>query len=305
MGLRYWAGAAVLAFSLGLAGCSGDSGTQTFPPADYSYLSTLHLNVANINIQDEAVPAPGSLSSKAPTPPDQALKTMATQRLMASGASGKADFIIRQAYIEPAGGNAISGALDVQLNVADANNQHTGYIHARITRKLDAGDRDPTSRAELYDLTNRMMQDMNVELEFQIRKKLLNWMTDATGNPLVGGGVQQQTLGAPGTEPAAAVPAASPAAGSTTATTPSITMPVVTTPDVKVSTPDLDQPSATTNTAAPSATAPTEPDAIFPTGGEGSEEGGTTTTSSGARQHSPAPGTLQLPSATQGSTSGQ
>ncbi|MFT8808700.1 hypothetical protein [Gluconobacter sp.] len=262
MRVRYWTGLGALALFLGVAACSDGNADQTFPPLDYSYLSQIHLNVASIDVQDEAPATPDSLSAKAPTAPDQALKTMASQRLIASGSSGKADFIIKQAYLNRAGDNAVTGAMDVQLNIADAGNQHTGFVHARITRKLDTGDR--TSRRELYALTSQMMQDMNVELEFQIRKKLLSWMTDATGTPLVNGGVQQQALGAPGTEPA-----------------PTATAPAATTPAAISATPE--------KTVAP-VVAPSGPDAIFPTGAEGE------TTAAPTTQHSPQPGTLKLPS---------
>ncbi|GEM16701.1 RodZ family helix-turn-helix domain-containing protein [Gluconobacter oxydans] len=265
MRVRYWTGLSALVLSLGVAACSDGDADQTFPPLDYSYLSQIHLNVASIDVQDEAPAAPDSLSAKAPVAPDQALKAMANQRLVASGTSGKADFIIKQAYLNRAGDNVVTGAMDVQLNVADAGNQHTGFVHARITHKLDAGDRDPTSRKELYTLTSQMMQDMNVELEFQIRKKLLSWMTDAAGTPLVNGGIQQQTLGAPGTEPVAAP------------TTPAL------------SSTETAPGSATSEKAAVPAATPSAPDAIFPTG---SDTEATTT----ATQHSPQPGILKLPS---------
>lgn len=266
MRIRYWTGLGALALSLGVAACSDGNGNQTFPPLDYSYLSQIHLNVASIDVQDEAPAAPDSLSAKAPTAPDEALKAMASQRLVASGTSGKADFIIKQAYLNRAGDNAVTGAMDVQLNIADAGNQHTGFVHARITRKLDTGDRDPTSRKELYALTSQMMQDMNVELEFQIRKKLMSWMTDATGTPLVNGGIQQQTLGVPGTEPVVPTPMA------TTPTAPAA-------------------PATPEKTVAPVAAA-SGPDAIFPTGADSE------TTAAPVTQHSPQPGTLQLPSTT-------
>lgn len=259
MRVRYWTGLSAMVLSLGVTACSDGDADQSFPPLDYSYLSQIHLNVASIDVQDEAPAAPDSLSAKAPVAPDQALKAMANQRLVASGTSGKADFIIKQAYLNWAGDNVVTGAMDVQLNIADASNQHTGFVHARITHKLDAGDRDPTSRKELYTLTSQMMQDMNVELEFQVRKKLLSWMTDAAGTPIVNGGVQQQTLGAPGTEPTPA----------------------------PVTAPALATPAKTT--AAPTV-APSVPDAIFPTGSD------TETTTTPAVQRSPQPGILKLPS---------
>lgn len=269
MRFRDWTGLSIMTLALGLAGCSDDGAVQNFPPVDYGYLSPIHLNVGAITIEDSDPAAPGSLSAKAPTPPDSALKAMAQQRLVASGTSGQAQFIIKQAYIDRSGDHALTGAMDVQLNVADADNRHTGFVHARITHKFDAGDHDPASRAELYAMTNAMMQDMNVELEFQIHKKLMSWLTDATGTPLVNGSVQQQSLGAPGS-----VPATTPAPPAVSA-----------------------QPSDTPM-AATTASVPSTPDAIFPTGGD--TDGVTTQTPAVA--HSPQAGVLTLPSTTSSAT---
>lgn len=251
----------------GLAGCSDHESSRSFPPADYSYLPQFHLNVANIAVQNRAVPPADALNARAPIPPEQALTNMEAQRLIATGSSGEGQFIINQAYIVPAGENGIAGALDVQLNVADAGNRHTGFIHARVTRKLDAGSGDPSSPEVLYDFTNQMMQDMNVELEFQIHKKLENWLTDAAGNPLVNGGVQAQPLGAPGSEPLPPVtPTAAPASAAPAAATP-----VSAAPKVK-------------------AAVPAAPDAIFPTG-DGDAQGQDTT----PKEKSPPAGVLRLP----------
>ena len=272
MGSHRLSCAAALVFSLGLSACSGDDAPKSFPPADYSYLSQLHLNVASINIQDHAEPLPDSLSAKAPTPPDQALKLMATQRLIATGSSGQGDFVITRASIDRSGDNALAGVMDVSLNITDSSGLHTGTAHAQVTRHLDGGDHDPTSRAALYDMTNQMMQDMNVELAFQIRKTMMPWLTDAAGTPLTGA-VKEQSLDAPGTTPATiAAPASSP------------TEPV----------------TAPSTVIAPKASS-SAPDAIFPTGDTTDNTGNVTAPAASTGEttapspRSPQPGVLKLP----------
>ena len=55
-------------------------------------------------------------------------------------------------------------------------------------------------RAALYDITAQMMQDMNVEFEFQVRQSLREWLQDATTAPPPPA-VEQQPL-TPPTRPA-------------------------------------------------------------------------------------------------------
>ena len=50
--------------------------------------------------------------------------------------------------------------------------------------------------AALYDMTRAMMDDMNVELEFQIRRSLRDWLQDPTAAPPPAP-VEQQELPAP------------------------------------------------------------------------------------------------------------
>lgn len=256
---------------IGLSACADEGQPQHFSPPDFSYLTPLHLNVASINVQDQAVPTPDSLSAHTPTPPDAALKILAQQRLASTGSSGQGQFIIKQAYLQQTSDDAVDGALDVQLNVADANNQHTGSVHARVTRHFTSTDQTASSPAALDALTKNMTQDMNVELEYQIRHRLADWLTDAEGNPLTGG-VQQQSLTPPGTPPQQ--PVATPA--------PANTPPAQPTNTSATSAPA----QATPSPAPPKAAAPSDiPDAIFPTGQDNTP----------APTHSPQPKTLKLP----------
>ncbi|QDH16771.1 hypothetical protein [Swingsia samuiensis] len=228
-----------LASTILVAACSsGHKAEENFSPPDYSYLSPIHLNVANINIQDNTSVDSDNLAPQAPTPPNQALQQMAQQRLIANGTSGSADFIIKKTQYTAIDRHTLSGTMDVQLELTAENNQKKSYIVAHVSHRQETGDYTASSRKALYDMTNQLMQDMNVELEFQINHKLVSWLNDAAGNPLTGSKIQQQNLDSPNGKIA---------------------------PANTVSTPVLAAPSA----PPPPVTAPANntPDAIFPTGG--------------------------------------
>jgi len=258
-----------------LTGCAGDTSSQTFAPLDYSYLGQLHLNVGRVDVVDQAPSGstPGDISAQAPTPPDQALQTMAHERVVASGSSGSATFTITHAIITRAPDNTLQGDLAVHIDILTSTGQHAGYAEAQVSRTLNAGEDDSTLRNALYALTSQMMQDMNVELEFQVRRSLKDWLVDAGGNP-ISGAIQQESLSVPGATPAPVTDSAAPAAA-TEAASPAAVAPAT--------------------AAAPAAAAPQAPDAIFPTGGD-------TQSAPAVTQHSPQPGYLHLPGTSPGTT---
>ncbi|ETC97809.1 hypothetical protein P792_12565 [Asaia sp. SF2.1] len=232
----------------------------------------MHLNVAHIEVVDSAPSGstPGDISAKAPTPPQQALEQMARDRLIASGSEGNGTFTITKASILHAPGGTLLGELEAHVDLSAPSGGRAGYALAHITRSLNPGDKDPESRAVLYDLTTQMMQDMNVELEFQIKKSLHDWLVDASGAPLPGA-ITQQDIG-PGT----ALPAPAATSAVTNATAP-VAAPATT--------------SATPAASVKSA-APQEPDAIFPLGDDASSASAPAATPA---VKSPKPGTLSLP----------
>ena len=200
--------AAGLTATLFLSGCGGGGGgdeAKVFKPLSYGYLTPLRLNVGEIRIEDHAPPptGPGDLAGESPVPPEQALRRMAQDRLVAAGSSGKAVFSIDQASITGEGGGPLDGTLAVHLDIIGRNGGHAGYAEAHVSRQFVPGsgtDNDGV-KGELYNLTVQMMQDMNVEFEFQLRRTLSDWMVDASGAP-VAAGVDQQPLTPGGSGPA-------------------------------------------------------------------------------------------------------
>ena len=189
---------ATLAAPLLLAACASDDEPRSFAKPDYSYLSKLHLNVANIDIEETDPRAPDrDMSSFAPNRPADVLRSMARARLLADGSSGQAVFRVEEASILP-DKDKLVGSFAVQLEVATSDGSKTGYAEARVSRSVDYDDDGPNAtRATLDKLVNQMMSDMNVEFEFQLRKSLRSYMqtnASAAPAPVVASPVQTETL---------------------------------------------------------------------------------------------------------------
>jgi hypothetical protein len=184
---------ALLVSPLLLAGCGGGTPMRRdFPPLRYDYLAPLRLNVANVELGPP--PQPGPLDASNPAPPGPALLQMAQDRLAAGGSSGRAVFTIDQADISRIP-NGIEGALAVHLDVLSPEGTRAGFAEARVSRRAVGIGSD--LRGALYDMTRQMMDDMNVEFEFQVRRALKDWLQDVSTAPPPAP-VEQQPLPAPG-----------------------------------------------------------------------------------------------------------
>ena len=186
----------LLLLPLFAAGCGGDAPARTsFAPLTYSYLVPLRLNVASI--EEAAPPPPGPLDDINPAPPAPALIRMAQDRLSAGGSLGRALFTVEDATITRARGR-LDGTLAVRLDVLTSDGTRAGFAEAKVSRRADGIGSD--LRGALYDITVQMMQDMNVEFEFQVRQSLREWLQVTTTAPPPPA-VEQQPLPTP-TRPA-------------------------------------------------------------------------------------------------------
>ena len=179
------------------AGCASDDEqmpSQAFPPLRYDYLKPLDLNVAEIEVKSDFVPAPGGPAALSPVSPLAVLEQMAHDRLRADGSSGKALFTVEDASVVLVPGG-LSGSMAVRLDVLTGDGTRAGYAEARVSQ-IYAG---PTGdiRTVTYNLVKQMMDRMNVEFEFQIRRTLRDWLQEA-GTAPPPAPVQQQDLGPPG-----------------------------------------------------------------------------------------------------------
>jgi hypothetical protein len=160
----------------------------------YDYLTPLQLNVAAIQIEQRFVPsgAAPDVTQYDPVPPMRALRAMAEDRLQALGTAGNAVFAIQNASLARRR-DTVSGNLSVELGIYPTPNTRAAFAQASVSGTF-TGDLDDLP-ARLYDLTKSMMDRMNVEFEYQIRRSLGAWLLTA-GAPQAP--VEQQPLtGAP------------------------------------------------------------------------------------------------------------
>ena len=172
-----------------VAACGGGE-ERDFPPLHYNYLTPLRLNVATIQIEQRFVPAgaPPDVSQIDPMPPVQALRNMAADRLQALGAAGQGVFVILQASLIRTN-HTITANFAVELDIYTSPQVRAGFANASVTGSY-TGDIDDMPW-QLYDMTKSLMDRMNVEFEYQVRRSLAGWLLPAGAPPAA---VQQQPL---------------------------------------------------------------------------------------------------------------
>src|ERR1700722_6403581 len=178
MKLWHFSSFAVLA---ALAGCSSPPPPQYFPPLTYSYLPPLVLKVASLNVVDAYVPSTDTVALLAqdPAPPADTLLTMLRGRVVASGAPGTGTVTIQNASVHQVDGT-LTGAMTVDVSVASQDGLSTGYAEATVSASRSAPDPDAPPgdmEAALYGLTKQLMDDMNVQLQYQMQHNLSGWLS--------------------------------------------------------------------------------------------------------------------------------
>ena len=188
----------VLLLPLLAAACGDEEAPRSFATPSYSYLTSLKLNVASIEIDDRTPPGQGgSLNQLSPLNPVDGLKQMANDRLVAASTVGRAVFVIDTATLQRVPGG-IEGTMAVHLDVfAGQGGDRTGFAEARVARRRTSNDTDESTRAVLYDFTKQMLADMNVEFEFQVKRSLKDWLQTTAGTAPPPPDVQQESLSAP------------------------------------------------------------------------------------------------------------
>lgn len=211
-------GAFALALTL-LAGCvEQPPPTIDFAPLRYDYLTKLRLNVARVDVSYDLASQNfvdgRHVEALSPVQPADALRQMAQDRLVPAGSGGHAVFVIDDAslLLTPAG---FEGTMQVHLDVTAADGTRTGTAQAGVHRTRTVVDESPEAeRAALYELTQQMMSDMNVEFEYQVRRSLHEYLEGAPGVAPPPAPVQQQDLngGTPDAPAPADVPPSAPLA---------------------------------------------------------------------------------------------
>ncbi len=216
--MKHWPYSILAVFAL--AACSSPPPLQTFAPLDYSYLPPLVLKVASLNVVNNYVPSPSQavLLGEDPVSPITTLQNMLNRRIVASGAPGTATIAIQTASLDEVNGN-LTGTMTVDVSVSSPDGRSTGYAEATVSASQTAPDSSASqndTQAALYGLTKRLMEDMNVQLQYQLQHNLSSWISwSATPGaaPLAAG-----ATGAPGAIQATPLPPTAPATGTAPAT---------------------------------------------------------------------------------------
>jgi hypothetical protein len=204
---------ACLALPFFVSGCGGGADippAETYTPPSYAFLPKLRLNVGSIVIQDNAQPlGQQDIAATSPVVPSQALEQLARDRLFAAGFAGTATFVIDQASIVQSENGTLTGTLAVHLQVSVPGGGPGGFAAAQVQRQHVPGSDPENLQNNLYDLTKQMLDAMNVEFEFQVRKSLSSWLVTGDAAPAP---VQAQPLTpqppAPPSPPASPAPPA-------------------------------------------------------------------------------------------------
>jgi hypothetical protein len=178
------------------AACAGN---DTPPPLTrlvdgYGHLTPIRLDVAEIDVAD---PGAGVVRVDEPAPvrPDREMLRMARERIQAMGNAGQGRFVVEVAEFRRerlAGGNALTSLftgepgerltcrLKARLEVR-SEARGTGFVEAeaRRQRTLADGASPAERRRAAEEVVRQAMDDLNVELEFQVRRTLRDWLLEA------------------------------------------------------------------------------------------------------------------------------
>ncbi len=179
-----------------------------FPPLSYGYLLKLRLNVATVDIDDSAVAPQGATDANdvavlSPVQPVEVLRRMARDRVIPVGTAGHAVFTIQNASLmrTPTG---FSGMMRVRLDITPSEGARTVSAEAAVSRTYDTQDSSEAgARAALYQLVKQLMDAMNVELEYQVKRTLRAYLQPDTEIAPPPPPVEQQDLNSGATAPGA------------------------------------------------------------------------------------------------------
>ena len=181
---------------LALAACESAPPEPTYEAASYDYLPKIKLDVRTIDIDDSWAPRGSQrhIESRSPVQPRDALRTMATDRLITGGTKGRAMFAITDASLVQASGK-VSAHFAIKLDLFDDADAKLGQMAAEVTRVAPLPDDSPApTRIALYRLVGDAMADMNVELQYQLQKTMKALLQNTSASAPEAGPVQVEDL---------------------------------------------------------------------------------------------------------------
>lgn len=164
---------------LALAACGGGDEPPpakkpaSRPPLRYGYLPPIRLNAAKLETSDESGASGGEDSVAPPIDLTDTLFRLARDRLKPVAKTGVARFQVQTASLTR-DKDTLRGTISVRLDIREETSGDAAYAEARVTGSAPIGAAGEQDAA--YDLVKSLMDDLNVELEYQIRKELRAWV---------------------------------------------------------------------------------------------------------------------------------
>jgi len=169
----------ILGAPLTLLACGGRE-PPPLPPRlveGYAYLTPLRLNVAEVEVSDN----PAGLRADPPAPilPAAEVARMGRDRLIASGTTNRARFVVETASLTHSG-DAVAVLLRARVEVLDGD-RRVAFAEAEARRGLTGTGSGAVARSRAAEtIMIRAMEDLNVEFELQVRRNLRDWLLETT-----------------------------------------------------------------------------------------------------------------------------
>ncbi len=193
----------LLAGLLALASCGGGE-KPVFEPLDYDYLTKIKLDAGELEIDDGWVPRGSArhVEYLAPSRPIKTLRKMADQRLVTGSMTGRAVLTITDASLILNRGR-FEGSFAMRLELFSAEGTSRGTADARVQGARAAKDDEDEDaiRIDLDALVRKMMDDLNVEFQFQVQRAFKDALQSTDTAAPAPASVESQDL-----NPAAATP---------------------------------------------------------------------------------------------------
>lgn len=183
------------ALLLALAACSTPTSQQRFPELTYGHHGVINLDVARVEFNNAYVPPlrEPNVEHLAPANPSLVMERWVRDRLRATGVTGEARVVLRDAKIVETK-LAVQGGLkgmfttdqgyrydcniEVEIQIRDANNVQRGFAKAQAARSRTVAEDATLAEKDkaLFDLVEATMTEINTEFERQIRQYLGNYV---------------------------------------------------------------------------------------------------------------------------------
>ena len=183
--------------SLLTAACSTPVTKQTLPQMSFAHLGAINFNVETIEIDNRyKTPSdPAQIEARFPTPPADAIRIWAIERLKPVGAAGSGVLrvVINQASVKEIDltldksltgtftkqqSNRYDLGLDIALEIIDGSGKQVGFSAAKASRTATTGEDISLNDREKkwFEMTEKTMVDLNTEIESNIRRYLAAWI---------------------------------------------------------------------------------------------------------------------------------